>query len=202
MKQLSIAGGVIVVVALATLLNSQAPPAQTATVHVRLVTPRGEQMVGETDVRAFKSYDNGQDLASTFRNGVAAAVPFGTYRLQAYTTGFWSTEIDVSVTTSDVWVVTSLEPGTEGGPLRYQLRGRVANRPGSDEPMWVRLSGVYARLSVDTRVTATGDFLLVELPSGPYTMVVTRGTEILDVRIVQIPTRGVVEINLAGSPAN
>jgi len=169
-----------------------------ATVHVRIVDSSGQDL-GEPKVTLFRSESNQEDFASHFRQGSATGLPFGVYKLRAYTQGFWSAERQVRVFQHDVWVVLSLELGmgkSEGGLSTYTLSGSVRNLPPVEQLAWLRLSGVYSTVMIDAKASATGDFSMAGIPQGLYVLIVTQGQKILEVRTVQIPVAGPLDIEL------
>ena len=172
-----------------------------ATVHIRIVDHSGQDL-GAPEVSLFRSEDKGQDFTSRFRilRSTATGIPFGIYKLRAYAPGFWSGERQVRVFQDDVWVVLSLELGMgklEGGLSTYTLSGRVRSLPFPEQPAWLRLSGVYSTVVIDAKASDTGDFSMSGIPQGLYVLIVTQDGKALDVRTVQVPAAGSLEIKLA-----
>jgi len=180
------------------LLSSVQGQPQKATVHIRIVDSSGQDL-GEPQVELFRSEKDGKDFASHFRQG-SATVPFGIYRLRVFTKGFWSAEREVRVFQSDTWVVLSLELGMgelEGGLLKTSLSGSIRNLPSVEEPVWLRLSGVYSAVVMDARADDAGHFSMAGIPQGVYVLIVIQDRKVLDVRTVRVPTAGPVDIKLA-----
>lgn len=190
-------GSALVVFLLLLLCSSGQGQPQKATVHIRIVDSSGQDL-GEPKLTLFRSKSDRQDFASRFRQGSATGLPFGIYKVRVHTQGFWSTEREVRVFQPDVWAVLSLDLGIEGGPLKYNLSGSIRNLPSVEEPAWLRLSGVYSAVVIDGKASATGDFSMAGTPQGLYVLIVTQDRKVLDVRIVQVPAAGPVDIKLAG----
>jgi hypothetical protein len=96
-----------------------------ATVHLKFVDIRGEELK-EVTITSFRTNAEGsKNWASTFHDHSAANIPFGTYYLRAFKTGFYSTDRIVPVYLNDVWAVVQLNVGEENGPARYVLKGTI-----------------------------------------------------------------------------
>src|SRR6266446_594872 len=192
-------GNALLVSLLLLVCGSGQGQPRKATVHIRIVDSSGQD-IGEPTVTLFRTEGDQQDFGSRFRKGSATGLPFGLYKLRARTKGFWSAERQVRVFQDDVWVVLSLELGVgelPAGPPTYTLSGRLSDLPSVEESVWLRLSGVCSAVVMDARAGGAGDFSMAGIPQGLYVLIVTQDRTVLDVRTVQVPAAGPVDIKLA-----
>lgn len=173
----------LLVISLLTQLPANKVPERTATVHLKVVDPLGDD-VRDPTVAQFKPQEPGRDLSSGFSHAVAVKVPFGTYDLKVHAVGFWSALRTVHVYSPEVWVVVELLPGQEGGPTLFTLKGTVSNV--HERELWVRLVGLRSGMIFDGRVDAAGTFALAGIPSASYVLFVRNGNDVLLSRTVEI----------------
>jgi hypothetical protein len=165
-------------------LSAQATAERAATVCVKVVDPRGED-ISDPTVTQFRSQDDpSRNFSSRFSQGVAVKIPFGTYELKVHGVGFWPAVRTVEVYSPDVWAVVELLPGEEGGPTRYTLNGVLSNA--TEGQLWVRLLGMRSGMIFDGKVNSLGTFTLAGIPAATYLLIVRRGDEVLLTRVVKI----------------
>lgn len=196
-RQYALGSAQLIFVLLLVCTPGQGQP-QKASVHIRIVDSSGQDL-GDPKITLFRAQTDGQDYASHFHQGSATGLPFGLYKLRAYTLGFWSAEREVRVFQPNVWVLMSLELGMgklEGGLSTYSLSGSIRNLPAVKEAAWVRLLGVYSTVVIDAKAGEAGDFTMAGIPQGLYVLVTTQGGKVLDIRAVQIPASGPLDVEL------
>lgn len=172
--------------------------AETATVHIRLVDAAGND-IGEAKVEKFQSQTHKRNFATNFHKNSASDIPYGVYQVRAYATGYWTAQREVRVFQPVVWVVMQLELGmgrTEGGLPTFELSGRVKRIASKDEPVWLRLTGVYSSVSIDAKAHQLGTFTIAGIPQGLYVLTTLQGKRVLDVRPIQIPVQEPVVVDL------
>ena len=179
-------------------IRSQKHP-ESAIVHLRVVDHTGH-ILGPIKVETFKPDSGGIDLADRFKDTTAVS-----YRLRAYSSGFWAAEREVRVFQPEVWVVMQLEIGMgryEGGLSTFELSGSVKNMTDESEPIWLRLTGIHSAVVLDARASTFGDFKMAGIPQGLYVLVTTQGDRILDTRTIRIPATVRIEIDPANKNSN
>jgi hypothetical protein len=179
---------------------AQAQP-QTATVHIVYVAWNGNDL-GKVDVQSFKS-ERGKEFRRLFRENTARSVPYGVYELTAGLNGFYPDKKIVDVVQPEVWVVVHLWLGdgdTVGYGPNFVVMGTVKNISPSDEPLYVRLVGVYSQYSGDTKVQASGNsgtFILSSIvPDGRYVLITTGRGGVLDMRPMSTEKRPLAPIEI------
>lgn len=180
--------------------GSAQEPEPAAKVYLKVVVaPNGEDLddLEPAKITFFKSKIDGHDYTKHFRGNVASDIPYGVYQLRVYQTGFASGEREVVVAQPEVWVVVGLHPGTIGGdPWGERLSGTVENIPPSARPVWVRFVGVHSSLVGDAKVDASGKFVIGGLQIDRGLLIVWSGKQILDTRIVAVPSDADLVIDL------
>lgn len=197
------------------------PQAQhgTATVHVVSVDRNGTDL-GKIDVQSFRAMEGlypktfrnaeGKELKSLFKGSTASNVPYGEYDLTAGLEGFYSDKRIIQVAQPEVWVVvepTLPDGDTKGFAPNFVIEGSVRNVTPADEPIFVRLVGVYTAYTGDTKVQTSGrngTFMLsANVPWGRYVLITTGRRGVLDARPVnsEYAPRPQLEIDLAEVPA-
>lgn len=164
------------------------PQSQTAKVHIVLVDTYGRNLSGQALVGSFQEIGVREDFATSFRDNEASNVPFGVYQASIGAKGFWNVRKQVRVFQAEVWVVAALEIGmgsSEGGLPTADLVGVMKGRR-SEDPIWIRLSGVYSQVVIDERITES-QFKLSAVPNGEYVLAVTQAGRVLDVQSVRTP---------------
>ncbi len=168
---------------------------RTATVHVMPVLNNGWTEEGFVETIAeFRFSDDDSDLADRFKGGTATEVPYGEYSLKVFSTGTFSAYRKVYVFKPEVWVVAGLnfEPQSpESMAPRNVLTGAVEHIPPNEEPVYVRMVGIYLDYRIDDRVQVFGDigtFTLTGInPYGSFLLITTGRTGVLDIRQIEIP---------------
>jgi hypothetical protein len=89
---------------------------------------------------------------------------------------------------------------TEGGLRTFQLLGEVKSHLSSNQPIWLRLAGVYSSTMADGKADEAGKFVLSGLPQGMYILMTTQNGRILDVRPIDIPTTRQVLVTVQVKP--
>jgi len=165
----------------------QMPETRTATVHLKLVDFRGEDL-GDGTVEIFRDAfgESKKNLASRFTANTAQNVLFGTYRIRVYKKQFSFAERTILVNQPNVWAVMQLYVGEENGPLKYTIAGKVVGSA-PNSPVWIRATGLYSSIIADTQMRKDGTFQLV-LPYGVYVITTRSGTHAMDTRTVTVPT--------------
>lgn len=152
--------------------------------------------IGAPEVRLFESADHEsvdqKDFAKKFRAGVADNIPFGIYKLTAYTSGFYSETRYVAVFQHRVTVVVGLRFGRELAtlPIFPVLRGTVSGPTPADKRRFVKLVGLYSSQSLESSIGPDGSFELTEPREGRYLLLVVAEDGILASRPVDIPYTG------------
>ena len=168
------------------IASSQMPETRTATVHIKLVDFRGDDL-GDGTVEVFKDVYGSKNLASRFTANQAKNVLFGTYRIRVYKKLFSASERTILVNQPDVWAVIQLYVSEENGPLTYTVAGKVVGSS-SNTPVWIRATGLYSSIIADTRTKEDGTFQF-ELPGGVYVVTTWSGTHVLDTRTFTLPAQ-------------
>lgn len=97
--------------------------------------------------------------------------------------------------------------GDTATPVGFVIRGRLEPvPPASSTTVWIRLSPVHARESIDVDVDASGEFRIYKPLAGLYVLMVIRGFEVLNLQPVLFedgkwPTKPVVVHLVGRSPA-
>jgi hypothetical protein len=184
----------------------QQQQAKTATVHIVVVDGFGRDL-GEAKVVSFKHLDTGRDLARRFHENTATGVSYGVYQVVVQQTGSFTARVTAQVFQPDVWVVAALRYGEELAAFpaaRLQLTGTIKNLDPGEQPVYMRLVGVYPDFIMQTRVEASGhsgNFTLAGIiPDGKYILMTIGRTTVLDVRLldVKFPMTAPIVIDLAG----
>jgi len=164
-------------------------PSETATVHLKFVDSRGEDL-GVGTVTLFQD-GNAANFAGRFKNNVAADVPFGSYHLKAFQQNFYTAERITRVYQREVWAVIQLTIGQEGGPLLYHLAGTLTSSASSPGHFWIRAQGLYSDVIVDGQADKDGKFEIAGLPAGTYILSTRDGeNRILNIRSIIVPPEG------------
>lgn len=168
------------------IASGQMAETRTATVHLKLVDFRGEDL-GDGTVQVFRdAYDQSKkNLASRFSANTAQNVLFGTYRIRVYKKSFSASERTILVNQPNVWAVIQLYVGEENGPLTYTIAGKVVGST-STGPVWIRATSLYSSIIADTQMSKDGTFQLV-LPYGDYVVTTRSDAYVMDTRTVTVP---------------
>lgn len=180
--------------------------ARKATVHVVFVDGFGRD-ISEATIVSFKDVgDSGRDLARQFHKNRATGVPYGVYEVRVQQVGYFTAHVTAQVFQPDVWLVAALRYGEEL-PIfpapRLQLSGTIKNLDPGEEPVYVRLMGVYPDFIMQTRVEVSGNsgsFTLAGvIPNGKYVLVTIRKTRVLHLQEIDVeyPARTPIVIDLA-----
>jgi hypothetical protein len=178
---------------------------EKATVHIVVVDGFGDDL-GEAVVTSFRDFGTGQDLAGRFHENTATGIPYNVYQIRVHQVGFFTAQVTAQVFQPDVWVVIGLRYGEELPAFpaaRLQLSGSIKNLDLGEEPVYLKLVGVYSDFIMESRVEATGHsgtFTLAGvIPDGKYILMTLGRTKILDVRQldVKVPVPTPIVIDLA-----
>ncbi len=174
-----------------------------ATVHLVGVDGFGHEL-GVLKVLSFKDEVYVHELRERFHQNMASKVPYGVYRLKVGHVGSWTTEKRVFVFKPDVWVILGLKLSVgdfEFPSPQWVVSGTVKNVDPAEEPVYVRLLGLYQDYSVEDRVDVlgrSGSFTLAgQNPQGRFLLVTLGHTHTLDVRELEIPAKTPIEIELS-----
>ena len=168
------------------LASGQMAETRTATVHLKLVNFRGDDLGGGT-VEVFQDVYGSKNLASRFTANQAKNVLFGTYRIRVYKKSFSASERTILVNQPNVWAVIQLYVGEENGPLTYTVAGKVVSSSSTGDPVWIRATGLYSSIIADTQMSRDGTFQF-ELPGGVYVVTTRSGTNVRDTRTIAVPS--------------
>ena len=178
---------------------------EEATVHIVVVDETGKNL-GIAHIDSFSNEENRHQLSNRFRDNVATKVPYGAYTLKIHVTGFRSSKRVVYVFKSDVWVLVGLAVGEELPEVpspNWPLSGTVKNFDEGEEPIYVRLVGLYSNYLIEDRLVVSGKsgtFTLAGLGSPGRFLLITIGrTRVLDIRSVVVPTKDPIMIDLAAT---
>jgi hypothetical protein len=148
------------------------------------------KFLGAPNVTLFESEDR-RDIARRFQRGIAENVPFGVYRIRAFLPGFYSCVRYAAVYQRRTTVVLGLEPGYEASPGPLRLSGRVVGqRPSAANRSFVKLTGVFSSLSVESAIGPDGRFELSGMEFGTYLLLVVGEDGVLASRLVRLPGDG------------
>lgn len=158
-----------------------------ATVHIVYLNWGGDDM-GKVAVQSFKS-EEGKEFKSLFRENTAHKIPYGVYDLTADLNGFLPDRKMVDVVQPEVWVVVHpwfVHGDAIGYGPDFVVHGTVKNIGPKDEPIYVRLVGVYNQYSQDTKVQTVGTSGTFNLsgigPDGRYVLITAGRSGVLDMR--------------------
>ncbi len=178
-----------------------------AKVHIVVVDGFGRDL-GEANIESFQDAD-GHELAKRFRQNTAIEIPYRTYSMRVHMTGFWTAEKKVYVFKPDVWIVVGLRVGEELPVFpapRWVVTGTVRNFDPGEQPIYMRLVGLYTDYLIEDRLDVagqSGNFTLAGVnPQGKFLLITLGRTRTLDVRQIEIPTKApiVIELGSTGSP--
>jgi hypothetical protein len=167
------------------IASGQMAETRTATVHLKLVDFRGDDL-GNGRVEVFKDVYGSKNLASRFTANQAKNVLFGTYRIRVYKKLFSASERTILVNQPDVWAVIQLNFSEENGALLYTIAGKVVGSSSTGGPVWIRIAGLYSSIIADTQMSKDGTFQF-ELPGGVYVVTTRSGTRGVDTRTFAVP---------------
>ncbi len=174
-----------------------------ATVHLVVVDGFGRDL-GEGEVTSFKEQITDQELANRFRQNTARDIPYGIYEVRAHKVGFFTGKTMAHVFRPEVWVILALNVG-HGMPEYVaptaQISGTVKNFDKAEEPIYLRLAGLYSDFLMDTRLDVKGQVgefnLLGIIPDGKYVLIVVGRTRVLDIRQLEVPAKTSIVIDLS-----
>jgi len=180
---------------------------RTATVHLVSAVDLDQAFTG-LRVNSFKSREDNLDLAGQFRGGTASKIPYGVYDLWAdHPLGSAHRRVDVFQ--QEVWVIVGLEVYGELPEHRAPGRtisGRIENITAGDEPLYVRLVGIYVGFSIDDKVRvagSSGTFTLAGLnPFAKFFLITVGRRGILDVRQLDTSQTNPIVVDLGSKRAN
>jgi hypothetical protein len=167
------------------IASGQMAETRTATVHLKFVDFRGDDL-GDGTVEVFKDVYGSKNLASRFIGNQAKNVLFGTYRIRVYKKLFSPSERTILVNQPDVWAVIQLNVSEENGPLLYTISGKVVGGSSTGDPVWIRVAGLYSSIIADTQMSKDGTFQFA-LPGGVYVVTTRSGTRVVDTRTFAVP---------------
>ncbi len=155
--------------------------------------------LGPPIVRTFESYEH-KNYASKFHLGVAEGIPFGVYRVEAYRTAYSSEERYARVYEREVTVVLGLTVGYELPSVPLTLHGKVVGlSPARRARSFVKLSGIYSNLSMESAIRPDGGFDLGGLTWGSFLLLVIDDQGVLATRSLSVPYSGPpLEIRVGG----
>jgi hypothetical protein len=155
----------------------------------------------EGEVEAFESVTTGKDHAKEFQGNLAKNIPYGTYRLRARVSGFWSVDRMVEVQQSSVHVVMGLHLGMcneiNGASISITVRGL----PSTKSPVWARLSSIRSNSVLDMPISSDS-LTLSRISADDYMLAIWSGERVLHVSSVRISApKTQVDILISGDSA-
>jgi hypothetical protein len=177
---------------------------RTATVHIVPLNSFGTISLGVITVDSFKDRENEIDWASQFHENTGTNIPYGSYVLQASGDNLRMMPKRVDIFEPEVWVVIGLDVASELPHFiapTWELNGTITHIP-SEEPLYVRLSGVYFDFSMDDKVQLTGSsgaFTFKGVSAWGKYLLITLGSKsgILDIRPIDIRGQNTITIDLS-----
>jgi hypothetical protein len=176
---------------IAGIAQGQTSPASSSTVTFNAIDDYG--LTVECKVSFFN--EAGKDLIAQFHGLRGTQIPYGTYTYGLKCLGGATnpvlTQGIASVSTAEVLVVVPVRRSPIAGvavdgaaPRRFVMRGRIEPMPTSsmERHMWIRLSPVYQKGSLDISVDPTGEFRIYTPLIGLYLLTVICDDGILDVQ--------------------
>jgi hypothetical protein len=177
---------------------------RTTTVHVVALDSFGTMDLGSVTVRLFRDRVNDIDWSAHFQDNVGQGIPYGSYTLQIAGDGMSPLEQRVDVFQPDVWVVVGLNVAIEKPHFiapTLELSGRINNLGAGEEPVYVKLVGLYCNCSMDTRAKVEGSSATFTIkssdPSGKYLLTVIGKSGVLGTRPVDIRAQDSITIDLS-----
>ena len=156
-----------------------------AQVHI-LLTDGSSRDIGEGVIASFKSRTTGKDFAKEFRENRATAIPYDSYDLKVYRTGFSTAWRSVDVYAPEIWVLVGLRVGEELPEFpaaRHTLNGTIKKFGAELDPVHVRLVGLYSSYMADARVSLTLDSRTFQfagiIPDGRFVLLFFNGKGLL-----------------------
>jgi hypothetical protein len=176
---------------------------QEATVNLVAVDGSGGEL-GPLKILSFISESSGHDFRDRFQSKTATNIPYGTYRVKVGHVAHWTTEKTVFAFKPNVSVVVGLplsELGDTATPSpQWVVSGRIENINPAEQPVYVKLVGLYLDYTIEDKVDLSEDvgrFVLAgRNPQGRYLLMTLGRHHLLDVREIKIPTNAPLEINL------
>jgi hypothetical protein len=187
-------------------------PTRYATVHVEFKfdlwnnivpsIPSGKLTRGVARVKSFRNIDR-TEFSSQFKSCQADNIPYGTYEIKIDDPLNGEIRRVVDVFKPEVWVLSGLlaygEYPAYSSPKNV-IVGTVRNIPKSEEPIYVKMMGIYFEATLDDRVAETassGTFSLVGYSAdGAYLLLTIGRSGVLDEREITLPHAGPIEIDL------
>lgn len=177
--------------------------ASSAKVHLVTVDSAGHDL-GEVNVASFKSEYDGREFAKQFVGNDAKAIPYGEYRIKIYKQGFFPTTADVYVYQPSVWLLLGVSLGEEQ-PIfpspSWVASGRIDGIQPADQPIFVKLLGVYLPFFTEDRVQVTGNTGTFSLAGvnvrGKFILLAIGKTGVIATREVELPSNGPITIDLS-----
>jgi hypothetical protein len=204
MGQRWIWGSAVLVFFFLPITSAGQQQAKKAIVHIVVVDGFGRDL-GEAKVVSFKDIATSHDLARRFHENTATGVPYGVYEVVVQQTGSFAAHLTTQVFEQDVWVVAGLRYGEElpvFPAARLQLSGTIKNLDPGEQPVYMRLMGVYPDFIMQTKVETSGQsgtFTLAGvIPDGKYVLITIGRTKVLHVQLldVKFPAQTPIVIDL------
>ena len=150
--------------------------------------------------------DDGTEMSSVFKGGVADQIPYGYYDIE-FLLGLGVVKRKVDVFQSDVWVFS--DSGGYYGDADISgtgsiVSGELKNIPANEKPVFMIMSGVYFPYTINSVISDTGNgsgsFSFVgDNPSGTFMLYTIGKSGVLDARMFQIPRDSEIMIDLSHS---
>jgi hypothetical protein len=141
----------------------------------------------EGEIESFESAATGKDYAKEFQGNLANNIPYGTYRLRARVSGFWSVDRLVEVQQPSVHVVLGAHIGMCHEINNAALTVTVRGLPDAGPPVWARLSGIRTNSVFDVPVQS-GSLSLWRISADDYSLAIWSGERVLYAGSVRVST--------------
>jgi hypothetical protein len=148
--------------------------------------------------------EDGTEMSSMFKAGVADQIPYGYYDLE-FLLGLGYVKRELHVFQPDVWVFS--DSGGYYGDTGHSgpggiVHGALKNIPAKERPVFMIMSGVYFPYTINSVVSDTddggGSFSFIgNNPSGEFMLFTIGKSGVLDVREFNIPEKYEFTIDLS-----
>jgi hypothetical protein len=138
------------------------------------------------------------------KNSVSLTLPFGDYLIDCKAGSLIPSRRSVRVSTPATDIVVGLalkDPGQvigEGQPFQWSISGKV--RSGGSDRIIVKLVGVFLSTSIEKEILPGGTFDISVDEQGKYLLLLTRGSNLVFRKEVQVEIGGPMRIELGLLP--
>lgn len=195
------------------ILNSSTEPSAvpikcknlTSNVHIILTEGFGRD-IGSGIVKSFKNTD-GKDFAKSFHENNAFRIPYGIYDMEMEKDAWSPASREVHIYSPDVWIVVGMKGGEDERQCdvpQVSLNGKIIHSSRADEPIYLRLVGLYSGFLADERMQFHGEVGTFQfagnMPYGKYLLLIRGNQGLLCTQELAINTyEERIEVDLSGS---